>query len=132
MQTHLLHFGKSTQFHGSSYGCAAELRGDVVAWLACLTLSLHQSPQDVAGGGCTSSSTVMAQARTLLHHGKLKRGMWRHMRCLHDLGMAHTFHTAVPHTSAWPHPNATLNATRPKKAQRWDVGLPQLWDRAGL
>ena len=84
MQTYLLNSGKSTQFHGSSYGGAAELRGDVVAWLACLTLSLHQSPQDVAGGGCTSSSTVMAQARTLLHHGKLKRGMWRHMRCLRE------------------------------------------------
>jgi hypothetical protein len=105
LQTHLLHSGNSTQFHGSSYDGAAQLRGDV-AWLACLTLSLYQSPQAGAGGGCTSSSNAMAQARTWLYHGKLKRGMWRHMRCLHDLGMAHTFHTAVPHTSAWPHPNA--------------------------
>ena len=91
---------KSLQFHGSLYGGAAEL----VAWLACLTLSLHQSPQDGAGGGCTSSSNAMTQASTLVHHGKLKRGMWRLMRCLHDLGMAHTVHTAVPHTSAWPLP----------------------------
>ena len=98
----------SIQFHGSLYGGAAELQG-VVAWLACLTtLSMHHSG---AGGGCTSSSDSVAQASTLLHHRKLKRGMWRHMRCLHDLGMAHTFHTAVPHTSAWPHPNAPLNAT---------------------
>ena len=42
MQTHLLHTGKSIQFHGSS-------RAPLVAWLACLTLSLHQSPQDEWG-----------------------------------------------------------------------------------
>ena len=112
MQAHILHTGKSIQFHVSSYGGAAELRGDVVAWLACLTLSLHQSPQDGAGGDCTSSSNAVTQASTLLHHGKLKRGMWRLMRGLRDLGTAHTFHTAVPHTSAWPHPNARLGRQR--------------------
>ena len=111
MQTHILNSGQFIQFHGSLYGGAAELRG-VVAWLACLTLSMHQSPQDGAGGGCTSPSDAVAQSSTLLHHGKLKRGMWRHMRCLHDLGMAHTFHTAVPHTSAWPHPNALYTLRR--------------------
>ena len=106
---------------GSLYGGASELRG-VVAWLACLTLSMHQSPQDGACGGCTSSSDAMAQASTLLHLRKLKRGTWQHMRCLHDLGMAHTFRTAVPLTSAWPHPNAPLNATcqRKPKDVTWD------------
>ena len=84
--------------------------------LACLTLSMHQSPQDGAGGGCTSSSDAVAEASTLMHHGKHKRGMWRHMRSLHDLGMAHTFHTAVPHTSAWPHPNAIPGPSRSRRA----------------
>ena len=41
MQMHFLYSGVSTQFHGSSYGGAAELRGDVVAWLACLFPSIR-------------------------------------------------------------------------------------------
>ena len=99
------------------------------------SLSLHQSPQDGAGGGRTSSSDAVAQASTLLHHRKLKLGMWRHMRCLHDLGMAHTFHTAVPHTSTsacMATSQCPIECITPKKAQRCNVGFPQLWDRAGL
>ena len=97
----------------SSMAACAMAAGDVVAWLACLPLSLHQSPQDGVSGGRTSSNDAVIQASTLLHHGKLKRGMWQHMRGLRDLGMAHTFHTAVPHTSsAWPHPNVLLNKAR--------------------
>ena len=121
MQTQLLHTGKSIQFHSISYGGASELRDGVVAWLTCLTLTLYQSPQDGYGGDYISSSNAVSQGSTLLHHGKLKRGMWQLMRCLHDLGMAHTFHTAVPHTSAWPHPNAPLNATRQSPTHvTWD------------
>ena len=48
------------------------------------SLSLHQSPQDGAGGDRTRSSYVVTQASTLLHHGKLKCGMRRPwcMQCL--------------------------------------------------
>ena len=88
------------------------------AWLACLTLSPHQSPQDGAGGGRTSSSNAVTQASTLLHHGKLKRGMWRLMRCLRDLGMAHTFHTAVPHMATSQCP-IECNMPKPKD-MTWD------------
>ena len=100
--------------------------------LACLTLSMHQSPQDGAGGGCTSSSDAVAEASTLLHHGKHKRGMWRHMRSLHDLGMAHLPHCSSPHQCmATSQCDPRAEPIPPRRSEVSQCRIPLGWSGSG-
>ena len=66
--------------------------------------------QRCRGSGKHITAPSEAQARYVAAHA-----------CTTSVCMAHTFHTAVPHTSAWPHPNAPLNATRQSPTHvTWD------------
>ena len=127
MQTHLLHSGKSTQFHGSSYGGAAELRGDVVAWLAFPCIRAHRM-RLVEAAPAPALSWLRQGHYCTMGSSSAVCGGTTCGACLHNLGMAHTFQCMA--TSPWfptpvhgriPLPHA-LNATRQRKPKdvTWD------------